>query len=74
MGTPRARKSSKSVAPVVAQSSRTERSRRPAPNRPESFLHGSAFKALDLPVRPDKRSPVRPISVRHVAQIGSKTL
>jgi hypothetical protein len=37
-------------------------------------LHGSEHKALDLPVRPDTRKPVRPISVRHHAQIGSKAL
>ena len=73
MGTPRPRKHQANPPPSRPRTARPSASR-PAPLRPESVLRGTDEKTLDLPVRPDTRKPVRPISVRHHAQIGSKAL
>lgn len=64
MGTPRARKPS---APT-----KTARATRPL--RPDAFTLPVKDDRLALPVAPDKKKPVRPISVRAGVRIGAKTI
>ena len=80
MGTPRARKNA-GETPAKSPDKRKSSTiaSRPAgvrvrPIRPDSMLHPIAAEAIRLPVRPDTRAPVRPISVRHSPTIGPKAL
>ncbi len=72
MGTPRARKNVGTVSARSAGVSKTTARRRPV--RPDSMLHPVDDKGLPLPVRPDTRAPVRPISVRSRVTIGAKSI
>jgi hypothetical protein len=67
MGTPRSRK-------VVEKAPAKSAGARVRPIRPDSVLHPIAADGIRLPVRPDTRAPVRPISVRHSPTIGAKAL
>ena len=80
MGTPRAKKNAGKApvksAQVTKTTSSTRRTAAPRkrPDRPDSVLHPMADKGLRMPVRPDTRVPVRPISVRHRVTVGEKTI
>jgi hypothetical protein len=70
MGTPRAKKST-SAKPL--RSARAVA--RTRPHRPDPLLHAVDDKeSIALPVKPDTRAPVRPISVRSRVTIGEKTV
>lgn len=72
MGTPRARKTAGDVAARSAGVSKATARKRPV--RPDSMLHPVDDKGLPLPVKPDTRAPVRPISVRSRVTIGEKSI
>ena len=74
MGTPRARKSTRKAPMKSTSAVKGSSPARKRPHRPDSVLHPVAEQGISLPVRPDIRKPVRPISVRSRVTIGEKTL